>query len=405
MKGEKRFLAGLAAVAEAAKLADVDVISSFPIRPYTGLMVDLSLKVANGELDAEFVHAEGEHGQLAIVHGASASGARTMTGSSGVGVTYAFETYSPISGGRCPVQMVIADRTLDPPGDFGSEHSDVLCARDQGWIMGWAETPQEALDNTLIYYRLGEDKRVALPQFNCQDGYFVSHIPGDVVVPEQSQVNEFLPPYKLDKPLDPLRPYGHGPQIYSDQGPVLELQRAIVMDKAKEIIPGIMDDFKRIFGRKYDPFIEDYNPNNAEVCLFINGAHAHTARYAIANLKSQGVNLALCKLRFVRPWATDEIAEALSRYKVVGVIETNNSFGVAREAGVFTPEVAATLYSLPENKRPLLISFMAGLGGEAIRLKDFYFMAKKLMNTAQRKKIEKPVYWIGFEEDEEDLTF
>jgi len=62
MKGEKKFLAGLAAVAEAAKLADVDVISSFPIRPYTGLMVDLSLKVANGELDAEFVHAEGEHG-------------------------------------------------------------------------------------------------------------------------------------------------------------------------------------------------------------------------------------------------------------------------------------------------------------------------------------------------------
>ncbi|GAH73190.1 unnamed protein product, partial [marine sediment metagenome] len=97
MKGEKKFLAGLAAVAEAAMLADVDVISSFPIRPYTGLMVDLSKKVADGKLDAEFVHADGEHAQLSIVHGASASGARTMTGSSGVGVTYAFETYSPIS--------------------------------------------------------------------------------------------------------------------------------------------------------------------------------------------------------------------------------------------------------------------------------------------------------------------
>ncbi len=115
MKSKKNFLAGLAAVAEAAKLANVDVISSFPIRPYTGLMVDLSKKVANGELDAEFVHADGEHAQLSIVHGASASGARTMTGSSGVGVTFAFETYSPISGGRCPVQMLIADRTLDPP--------------------------------------------------------------------------------------------------------------------------------------------------------------------------------------------------------------------------------------------------------------------------------------------------
>jgi len=398
MKGEKKFLAGLAAVAEAAKLANVDVISSFPIRPYTGLMVDLSKKVANGELDAEFVHADGEHAQLSIVHGASASGARTMTGSSGVGVTFAFETYSPISGGRCPVQMVIADRTLDPPGDFGSEHTDVLGARDQGWIMGWAESPQEAFDNTLIYYRLGEDQRVSLPQFNCQDGYFVSHIPGEVVVPEKSQVDEFLPPYKLAKPLDPRKPYGHGPQIYSDQGPTLELQRAILMNKAKEIIPEILSDFSEIFGKKYDSYIEDYNPNDADICLFINGAHAHTARYAIANLKKQGVNLALCKIRFVRPWATEEIAEALSHYKVVGVVETNSSFGVSRQAGIFTPEVAATLYNLPENKRPILMSFMAGLGGEAIRLDDFYFMAKKLTEAAERKKIEKLVYWIGFEE-------
>ena len=398
MKGEKKFLAGLAAVAEAAKLADVDVISSFPIRPYTGLMVDLSKKVANGELDAEFIHAEGEHAQLSIVHGASASGARTMTGSSGVGVTFAYETYSPISGGRCPVQMVVADRTLDPPGDFGSEHTDVLGARDQGWIMGWAESPQEAFDNTLIYYRLGEDQRVSLPQFNCQDGYFVSHIPGEVIVPEKSQVDEFLPPYKPAKPLDPLKPYGHGPQIYSDQGPTLELQRAILMNKAKEIIPEILSDFNEIFGKKYPPYIEDYNPNDADICLFINGAHAHTARYAIANLKKQGVNLALCKIRFVRPWATEEIAETLSRYKVVGVVETNSSFGISRQGGVFTPEVAATLYNLPENKRPILMSFMAGLGGEAIRLNDFYFMAKKLTEAAERKKIEKLVYWIGFEE-------
>ena len=35
-----------------------------------------------------------------------------LTGSSGVGVTYAFETYSPIAGGRIPLQMAIADRAL-----------------------------------------------------------------------------------------------------------------------------------------------------------------------------------------------------------------------------------------------------------------------------------------------------
>ena len=38
--------------------------------------------------------------------------------------------------GRYPLQMSIADRTLDPPGDFGSEHTDAMSARDQGWLMG-----------------------------------------------------------------------------------------------------------------------------------------------------------------------------------------------------------------------------------------------------------------------------
>src|SRR3972149_4873498 len=141
-----------------------------------------------GELEAGTAHAAGDHAQLAVVLGAAAAGARALTGSSGVGVTYAFENYSPIAGGRIPLQMMIADRALDPPGDFGAEHTDAMSCRDQGWLMGWAESPQEAFDNCLINYRVGEDHRVLLPQFVCQDGYFVSHIPGMVNIPDQAQV-------------------------------------------------------------------------------------------------------------------------------------------------------------------------------------------------------------------------
>src|SRR3989337_790141 len=111
-------LSGCAAYAQAAKMAQVEVICSYPIRPYTAIMMELAKMVANGELDAEFVHGEGEHAQLSVVLGAAAAGARALTGSSGVGVTYAFETYSPIAGGRIPLQMMIADRALDPPGDL-----------------------------------------------------------------------------------------------------------------------------------------------------------------------------------------------------------------------------------------------------------------------------------------------
>ncbi|MBI1989030.1 MAG: hypothetical protein HYS65_04750, partial [Betaproteobacteria bacterium] len=73
-------------------------------------------------------------------------------------------------------QMMIADRALDPPGDFGSEHTDAMSCRDQGWLMGWAENPQEAFDNCLINYRVGEYHRVLLPQFVCQDGPGGGHL-------------------------------------------------------------------------------------------------------------------------------------------------------------------------------------------------------------------------------------
>ena len=79
-------------------------------------MMELAKMVANGELNAEFIHGEGEHAQLSVVLGASAAGARAYTGSSGVGVTYAMEVYSPMAGGRYPAQMSIADRDARSSG-------------------------------------------------------------------------------------------------------------------------------------------------------------------------------------------------------------------------------------------------------------------------------------------------
>jgi pyruvate ferredoxin oxidoreductase alpha subunit/oxalate oxidoreductase subunit alpha len=151
-------------------MAQVEVVCSYPIRPYTAIMMELVKWIHNGELDAEFVHGEGEHAQFSVVIGASASGARALTGTSGVGMTYAMEVFSPIAGGRYPLQAAVADRALDPPGDFGSEHTDVMSARDQGWIIGWAEVPQEVFDNHLINYRVGEDSRVMLPQGTVPGG-------------------------------------------------------------------------------------------------------------------------------------------------------------------------------------------------------------------------------------------
>src|SRR6266571_7241151 len=236
LAGQKKRLNGCAAAAYAALYANVDVITAYPIRPYTAIMMNLSQFIADGLLDAEYLVADGEHSQLSAAFGAGSCGARAFTGSSGVGVTYAYEMYSIISGARIPIHMSIADRTLDPPGDFGSEHTDALCTRDMGWLMGWAATPQEVFDKSLLAYAIGEDPRVLLPQMVVQDGYFVSHIAGEVEMPAPELVDEFLPPYQLPFPLDPRRPVSHGPQIHPEQGPPLQLERARAMEDAIPVI-------------------------------------------------------------------------------------------------------------------------------------------------------------------------
>ena len=394
---KETFMAGCSAAAQGAKLARVEVISSYPIRPYTGIMMELSKMVANGELEAEFVHGEGEHAQVSIAYGASMCGARAYTGSSGVGVTYAFECYSPASGGRYPLQMAIADRALDPPGDFGSEHTDVMSARDQGWILGWAETPQEILDNTIIYYRIGEDPKVMLPQFSAQDGYFVSHIPGKVSIPDQKQVDEFLPPYKSHLPLDPTKPSNHGPQIYADQGPAIDLQRGQAMLDTPKVVEQAIADYNKIMGRNYSPWVEEYKTDGADYVFFLQGGHCKTARFAVDHLRKKGAKVGLVKLRFMRPFPTEKVAEVLSKFKAVGTVESSTSYGGAMKGGNIIHEVRAACYDLPN--RPVVTSFMSGLGGEVVELDTFYNIAKILDTAAKKGKVAQYVYWAGFDND------
>ena len=388
-----KMLTGCRASAEGAKAAEVEVICSFPIRPYTAIMMELAKMVANGELNAEFIHGEGEHAQLSVVLGACAAGARAFTGSSGVGVTYATEIYSPMAGGRYPAQMAIADRTLDPPGDFGSEHTDAMCTRDNGWLLGWACSPQEVYDNTLIAYRVGEDHRVMLPQMVCQDGYFISHIPDKVVLGEQSQVKEFLPPYRPISPLSLTHPVSHGPQIRPDQGAPMDAQRAQTFLAVPKVIEEATADFNRIFGRNYDPFVEQYKLADAEIAFFIMGAHSNTCRASVDRLRKQGVKAGMARLRWVRPWPTHQLAAALGHVKAIGVVETSTSYGGAMRGGNLIHELRATLYDLDD--RPLITSFMGGLGGETIWPADFDYMAKVLTQAVKEKKVRNYVQWLG----------
>lgn len=391
--GRIEYVSGCIAAAHAVRLANVDVICSYPIRPYTGIMSELSRMVADGDLDAEFIHGEGEHAQLSVVYGASVAGARAFTGSSGVGVMYAAELYSPISGERLPLQMAVADRTLDPPGDFGEEHSDVLPMRDQGWIMGWAATPQEVLDNSLAYYRIGEDPRVLLPQFSCQDGYFVSHIVDQVDIPEQAQVNEFLPPYKNHHIVDPRDPMIIGAQIEATMGPPLQYQRCQVWEGVDKVVEEVWAQFGEIFGRKYDPWIDAYECEDADYIIVGQGAHANTAKVVAKKLRNLGEKVGVARLRHFRPFPSQKLIEVCKNAKGIAVFDIGLSFGNAGRTGPLAVETKAALYGY--SNAPIL-NIVGGLGGECFTREEFFAVYKLIEEFVEAGKQPAPnERWIA----------
>src|SRR2546429_3654739 len=186
-------ITGSEAIAVACKLADVDVITGYPIRPYDTVMQYIAKLVSNGEMDCEYIIAEGEHSQCEIVKHASACGARVFCGSSGVGWMYAMEALTVTPALRIPMVAMVGNRALDDPGAFGVEHNDALAVRDLGWQLVWVDNAQEALDTALIAYRVAEDRRVFLPCAISSDGAFLPHSQALVKIPSQGRGNRFFP--------------------------------------------------------------------------------------------------------------------------------------------------------------------------------------------------------------------
>src|SRR5256885_2104398 len=109
---------GCEAIAEAIRLADVDVMAAYPIRPYDGVMQAAAKLIANGKMDVEYIVADGEHSQFEIVKHACAVGSRVFVGSSGVGWFYAMEAIAGTARLRLPGVAICGDPALDDPGAF-----------------------------------------------------------------------------------------------------------------------------------------------------------------------------------------------------------------------------------------------------------------------------------------------
>ncbi len=394
---EQKLMTGTEAVAQAVRLADVDVMSAYPIRPYDGVMQAVAKLIANGELDAEFIVAEGEHSQFEICKHASAVGSRVFVGSSGVGWMYAMESNAVTPSLRLPVVAMIGNRALDDPGAFGVEHNDALCVRDLGWQLNWVEDAQECFDVTLMAYRVGEDSRVSFPVGICVDGAFITHSQTLIDIPDQESVDRFLPPYDLgDRILHPDNPISIAPQANEDWVMEIRKQTDAAAHRVKDVIREAHKDFKEIFGRGGDnPFYEEYMTEDADYVLFGMGSLSLPAKVMVRRLRDQGQKVGFVRLKWFRPFPDAELAEILTRFKAVGVIDRDYSYGSPKQGGVLFTDLRAALYDLEE--RPKLVNFIGGLGGRELTPEMMDQMADITKRAASGEDVQ-TVTWIGVRE-------
>jgi pyruvate ferredoxin oxidoreductase alpha subunit len=390
-------ITGSEAIAVACKLADVDVITGYPIRPYDTVMQYIAKLVADGDFDCEYIIAEGEHSQFEVVKHASAVGARVFTGSSGVGWMYAFECLTVTPALRIPMVAMVGNRALDDPGAFGVEHNDALAVRDLGWQLVWVDSPQEALDTALIAYRGAEDRRVFLPCAISCDGAFLTHSQALVNIPTQEQVNAFLPRYNRgDLLLHPDNPITVAPQANEDWLMEIRRQTAAAMERSPSVIREAYQDFEKIFGRKYgNPFFEEYKTEDADVVLVGMGTLSTPVKVAIREMRKEGKKVGLIRVRWFRPFAAEELAKTLGRFKAVGVVDRDFSLGSPYLSGVLATEVRAAMY--PSSKRPPVVGFIGGLGGREVTLPDVRKMSDMVFQAAEGKSLPL-TNWIGVRE-------
>jgi pyruvate ferredoxin oxidoreductase alpha subunit len=338
--------------------------------------------VANGELDAEFICVESEHSAMSACVGASAAGARVFTCTAGQGLELMHEVLYIPSSMRLPVVAVVANRALSAPLSVWCDHSDVMAIRDIGWIQMFAENNQQAFDLTLCAYRVAEDKKVLFPAMVHLDGFHLSHVIEDMILPDQEDVNRFLPEYDYPLPLDPDKPVSMGcfgpPYIYTEAKKAQE----VAFENTKEVILETWKEFGDTFGRHYSP-VEKYKTEDARILLLTMGSLSETAMLAIDELNKEGMDVGLIRLRLWRPFPFKEFRDAIRDVDLLVVLDRCVSFGMG---GPVCSEVKSALYA--KKRRPNIVGFIGGLGGRDIPVKEFKYMVNRALELKTRKEGE-----------------
>jgi len=381
----------LSVAGEANRTARGVACGIYPITPQTEIVEYVAgFPFSKGRV----VPVESEHSAMAVSMGASMSGARAFTASSSNGLAYMAENIMVAGYYRLPIVMVAVNRTLGPPWNIWADQGDTLMLRDFAWLQFYCEDNQEVLDTTLLAFRLAEDRRILLPVLACMDAFIVSHTQTETMLPEQTEVDSFLPDLDLPHRMHYDEARTLGGLAWPHEGLSMRLEIDEAMKRVPEVYQECRESFQEVFGRDPGDVIQMFATDDAELILVASGTMATTAREVVRLRREAGEKIGLVKLKMFRPFPAAALRDACQSATRLAVLDRNYAAGVG---GVFGQDTRAAFQGHRDDV--LIQNYLTGLcGGDVTPA----VIDQVLADLGSRSEAGDPV-WMGIEAGAETL--
>ena len=379
-----RQIEGSRAVAETVARCRPEVVCAYPISPQTHIIEAIGVMVKAGSLSpCEFINVESEFAAMSVSIGASSAGARAYTATASQGLLFMMEAVYNAAGLGLPIVMTLANRAIGAPINIWNDHSDAMAARDTGWIQLFAETNQEACDLHVLAFRLAEE--LSLPVMVCMDGFILTHAVEGIDVPEQSDVDSYLPVYEPRQVLDPADPISIGAMVGPEAFTEVRYLSHLRQLDALELIPTLASEFASTFGRESGALLHSYRTDDATTIVVALGSVLGTIKDAVDRRRDLGDKVGVVGITTFRPFPFEEVRHALSNAEKVIVMEKAFSVGYG---GVLSADVASATH----DATIALHSVVAGLGGRAITQQSI----EELLDDAAHDRL-RPVTFLDLD--------
>ncbi len=356
---------GNRAAAYGALLSRPEVVAAYPITPQTPVVEYLTQFWVDGDLCCQMSEVESEHTAMSVLTGASLTGVRCYSATSSQGLSLMYEPYFRASTLRLPIVMNIVNREMISPQTVWGGPQDSMTLRDAGWLQVYVEDNQEILDMTIQAFKCAEHADVLLPINVCYDGFYLSHMAERVEIPDQKDVDNFLPSYKSRHIiLDPEEPMAVDPLTNGYLLMEYRKKHMAAQQAFKDVLDSVDQEYAAFTGRSWGGQIEEYRMEDAEYVVLTLGSVTGAVKAMVDAKRDSGIKIGLIKVRSLRPFPFERLTAAMKKVKGFGVIDRNVSFGW--NTGILFQEVKSALYAagidLP------CISYIGGLGGEDFTL-------------------------------------